>query len=205
MQSQPGFAGTLGFGQHPALLVIDFVNAYVTPGSPLYAAPGVPDAVAATRPLLNAARQHGLPVIYTNVTFAPDGRDGGMFVRKVPALLHLTADSPLSRIVDDLAPFPDETVINKKYASAFFGTPLASLLISHGIDTIILTGCSTSGCIRATAVDGMQYGFRVVVPRECVGDRNITVHEANLFDIQAKYGDVVSCGDVLRYIEQRND
>lgn len=200
MEHAAGFASTLGGGERPALLVIDFVKAYITPGNPLYAAPGVPDAVAATRALLDAARAHAVPVIYTNVSFAPGGSDGGMFVRKVPALLQLTADSPMSQIVDELAPQPDEVVLNKRYASAFFGTPLVSMLTTLRIDTVILTGCSTSGCIRATAVDGMQYGYRVVVPRECVGDRTIEPHNANLFDIQAKYGDVVGRDEVLRYL-----
>lgn len=196
----PGFAGQLGFGDKAALIVVDFINGYLVPGSPLYAAPGVPDAVEATRPLLEAARAAGIPVIYTRVAYAPDGSDGGMFVRKVPALLQVTEASPLSRIADQIAPLPGEPVITKKFASAFFDTPLATVLREQGVDTIILVGCSTSGCIRATAVDGMQYGFRVVVPRECVGDRRPEPHEANLFDIQAKYGDVVSREDVLRYL-----
>jgi nicotinamidase-related amidase len=192
-----GLANRVGFGRAPALLVIDFVKAYTTPGSPLYAAPGVPDAVQASVPLLAAARTRGIPVIYTTVAYARDGRDGGMFVRKVPALLQLTHDSPLTGIVDELAPREDELVIEKKYASAFFGTPLSATLTAQGIDTVILIGCSTSGCIRASAVDGMQYGFRVIVPRECVGDRAPGPHEANLFDINGKYGDVVSVADVL--------
>jgi nicotinamidase-related amidase len=192
-----GLANRVGFGRAPALLVIDFVKAYTTPGSPLYAAPGVPDAVQASVPLLAAARARGIPVIYTTVAYARDGRDGGMFVRKVPALLQLTHDSPLTGIVDELAPREDELVIEKKYASAFFGTPLSATLTAQGIDTVILIGCSTSGCIRASAVDGMQYGFRVIVPRECVGDRAPGPHEANLFDINGKYGDVVSVADVL--------
>jgi maleamate amidohydrolase len=198
--TDPGFAGRLGFGDRAALLVVDFINGYLTPGSPLYAAPGVPDAVEATRPVLEAARCAGIPVIYTRVAYAPDGSDGGIFVRKVPALLEVTEESPLSQIADVIAPLPDEPVITKKFASAFFDTPLAAMLRERVVDTIILVGCSTSGCIRATAVDGMQYGFRVVVPRECVGDRRLEPHEANLFDIQAKYGDVVSRDDVLRYL-----
>jgi nicotinamidase-related amidase len=195
-----GLANRVGFGRSPALLVIDFVKAYTTPGSPLYAAPGVPDAVQASIPLLAAARERGIPVMYTTIAYARDGRDGGMFVRKVPALLQLTHDSPLTEIVDELAPRDDELVIEKKYASAFFGTPLAATLTAQGIDTVILVGCSTSGCIRASAVDGMQYGFRVIVPRECVGDRAPGPHEANLFDINGKYGDVVSVADVLAYL-----
>ncbi len=195
-----GLGNRVGFGQRPAVLVIDFVHAYTTPGSPLYAAPGVPAAVRETVELLAAARAHDVPIIYTTVSYRPDGRDGGIFVQKVPALLQLTDDSPLAAIVDELPPQPGDLVVNKKYASAFFGTHIAATLTALGVDTVILTGCSTSGCIRASAVDGMQYGFRVIVPRECVGDRAPEVHEANLFDIDGKYGDVMSRADVLAYL-----
>lgn len=198
-----GLANRVGFGQRPALLVVDFVKAYTTPGSPLYAAPGVPDAVTASRPLLEAARARGIPIIYTLIAYARDGRDGGMFVKKVPALLQLTHGSPLAQIVDELAPRDDDLVVEKKYASAFFGTHIAATLTALGVDTVILIGCSTSGCIRASAVDGMQYGFRVIVPRECVGDRAPGPHEANLFDINGKYGDVVSLQETLDYLKRR--
>jgi nicotinamidase-related amidase len=195
-----GLAGRVGFGERPAVLVVDFVRAYTTPGSPLYAAPGVPDAVRASVPLLEAARGAGVPVIYTTVAYAPDGRDGGQFVRKVPALLQLTHGSPLAQIVEELPPAPTDMVIEKKYASAFFGTHLAASLTADRVDTVIMVGCSTSGCIRASAVDGMQYGFRVIVPRECVGDRAPGPHEANLFDIDGKYGDVVGVAEAIAYL-----
>lgn len=195
-----GLGNRVGFGHRPAVLVIDFVQAYTTPGSPLYAAPGVPAAVSETVELLATARAHAVPIIYTTVSYRPDGRDGGIFVQKVPALLHLTDDSPLAAIVPELPPQPGDMVVNKKYASAFFGTHIAATLTAMGVDTVIMTGCSTSGCIRASAVDGMQYGFRVIVPRECVGDRAPEVHEANLFDIDGKYGDVVSRAAVLAYL-----
>jgi maleamate amidohydrolase len=107
---------------------------------------------------------------------------------------------PMADIVPELTPEPDDTIIIKQYASAFFGTSLAAMLTSQGIDTLIVTGCSTSGCIRATAVDGMQYGFRVIVPRQCVGDRHADPHEANLFDINSKYGDVVNKAEVIDYL-----
>lgn len=195
-----GLANRVGFGKQPALLVIDFVKAYTTPGSPLYAAPGVPDAVNASVALLETARTVGIPVIYTTIAYARDGRDGGMFVKKVPALLQLTHDSPLAQIVDELSPQEGDLVVEKKYASAFFGTHIAATLTAMGVDTAIMVGCSTSGCIRASAVDGMQYGFRVIVPRECVGDRAPGPHEANLFDINGKYGDVVALAEVLDYL-----
>ncbi len=193
------FDSRLGFGRRPAVLVVDFINAYTTPGSPLYAPPVV-EAVAATAPVLAAARERGVPVVYTRVIYHPSGRDGGIFVQKVPVLRKMVEGEPLADIVPALPPGPDDVVINKQYASAFFGTSLAATLTALGVDTLILTGCSTSGCIRATAVDGMQYGFRVIVPRECVGDRRPEPHEANLFDINSKYGDVVGRAEVLAYL-----
>ena len=193
------FDGRIGFGRRPALLSIDFMNAYTTEGAPLFA-PGVVDAVAASVDLYRATRAAGIPIIYTRVQFHESGIDGGMFVRKVPALRQLVAGEPLADIVPELAPQPEDLVIVKQYASSFFGTPLAATLTALGVDTVILTGCSTSGCIRATAIDGIQHGFRVIVPRECVGDRRPEPHDANLFDINAKYGDVVGKSEVLDYL-----
>jgi maleamate amidohydrolase len=193
------FDSRLGFGRQPALLLVDFVAAYTTPGLPLYA-PAVVDAVAATIDLLAAARQRGLPVVFTRVAYSSSALEGGLFVKKIPVLRTLTDDAPAARIVPSLAPRADELVLTKQYASAFFATPLAATLTARGVDTVILTGCSTSGCVRATAVDGMQHGFRVIVPRECVGDRAPEPHHANLFDIDAKYGDVLSRADVLAHL-----
>lgn len=192
------FDGRLGFGRRPAVLVVDFINAYITEGAPLFAQ-GVVDAVQATVPLLEAARRHRVPVIYTRVIYQAGGLDGGLFVEKVPVLRTMVEGEPLADIVPDLPPAEGDVIFNKQYASAFFGTSLAAMLTSQGIDTVVLTGCSTSGCVRASAVDGMQHGFRVVVPRECVGDRHPDPHEANLFDIDSKYGDVVSRQDVIEY------
>jgi maleamate amidohydrolase len=193
------FDGRIGYGQKPAIVVVDFINAYTTPGSPLYA-PGVVDAVRASIDLLDIARRNGILVVYTRVIYSPHGMDGGIFVRKVPVLRKMVEGEPLANIVPELPPAPQDVIINKQYASAFFGTSLAPLLTSQGVDTLVVTGCSTSGCIRATAVDGMQYGFRVVVPKECVGDRHPEPHEANLFDIDSKYGDVVSKAEVMEYL-----
>ena len=195
------FDGRIGFGRAPALLSIDFMNAYTTEGAPLFA-PGVVDAVAASVDLSRAARAAAVPLIYTRVQFHESGIDGGMFVRKVPALRQLVEGEPLGEIVPELAPEPEDLVIVKQYASSFFGTPLAATLTALGIDTLILTGCSTSGCIRATAIDGVQYGYRVIVPHECVGDRRPEPHDANLFDINAKYGDVVGTSEVLDYLDR---
>lgn len=195
------FDTRLGFGKRPAVLVVDFINAYTTPGSPLYAEPVVA-AVNETADVVALAREKCVPVIYTRVLYNRSGLDGGIFVKKVPVLLRMVEGEPLADIVPQLPPAPQDVIINKQYASAFFGTSLAAMLTAQGVDTLILTGCSTSGCIRATAVDGMQYGFRVIVPRECVGDRHPEPHEANLFDINSKYGDVVSKSEVMKYLSE---
>jgi maleamate amidohydrolase len=194
------FDGRLGFGKKPAILVVDFINAYTDSSSPLYA-PDVVTAVEETIPLLNLARQKNVPVLYTKVLYNKNFKDGGIFIQKVPVLKKMVEGEPLAEIVADISPHESDIVIIKQYASAFFGTSLAATLTSMGIDTLILTGCSTSGCIRASAVDGMQYGFRVIVPRECVGDRHSAPHEANLFDINSKYGDVVSKSEVISYLQ----
>jgi maleamate amidohydrolase len=194
------FDGHIGFGERPAILVIDFVEAYVQPNSPFFAEPVIA-AVEQTRLVLELARRVGVPVIYTNVSYHPDGRDGGIFMQKVPALkLYAGGGGFLGQIVESIAPEPSDIIVTKQYASAFFGTSLAATLTAMQRDTVIMTGCSTSGCVRASAVDGMQYGFRVIVPRECVGDRHHEPHEANLFDINAKYGDVVARQTVLDYL-----
>lgn len=190
------FDGHMGFGRAPAIIVVDFIKAYTQPDSPLYAL-GVVEAVKATVPLLKVAREKEVPIIYTRVIYHPSGADGGLFVKKVPALRKMIEGEPLAEIVPELPPDPDDVILIKQYASSFFGTSLATMLTARGIDTLIITGCSTSGCVRATALDAMQYGFRPIVPRECVGDRHEGPHEANLFDINAKYGDVVSRDDVI--------
>ena len=191
----------MGFGRSPAIIVVDFIRAYTTPGVPLYA-PAVVEAVKATAPLLVAGRRKGIPVIYTRVLYHPSGCDGGLFVRKVPVLRGMVEGEPLADIVPELPPGMDDVILIKQYASAFFGTSLATMLTTQGVDTLIITGCSTSGCVRATAVDAMQNGFRPIVPRECVGDRHEAPHEANLFDINAKYGDVVPLADVMAQLGQ---
>ena len=193
------FDGVLGFGQRAVILVVDFVKGYTTPGEPLYA-PDVVTAVKETCSLIQTARSKNVPVIYTRVVYHPSGLDGGLWVKKIPVLKTLIEGAPAADLAEGLEPRPKEPVLIKQYASAFFGTSLSSTLNAMNIDTVILTGCSTSGCIRATAVDGMQHGFRMIVPRECVGDRHADPHEAALFDINSKYGDVVSIDDVLEYL-----
>jgi len=197
-----GFGQSLQPGRRPALLVIDFVRAYLVPGSPLYA--GVDAARDACRELLLAARAAGIPVLHTNVQYQPGGRDGGVFFRKVPALKSFEAGAhpELAAFAAGLEPAPGETVITKQYASAFFGTSLASTLTSLGIDTVLIAGVSTSGCVRASTLDACQHGFIPLVVRDAVGDRHAAPHEANLFDLQAKYAEVISLRHAKEYLEK---
>lgn len=195
-----GFGKSLAFGARPALLIIDFVKAYLVKSSPLYA--GVEQARADCEKLLRAARAAHIPVIHTNVVYQTGGRDGGVFFRKVPALscFEKGKHPDLAAFADGLEPAEGETIISKQYASAFFGTSLAATLTSMQIDTVLIAGLSTSGCVRASAVDCVQHGFVPVVVREAVGDRAPGPHEANLFDLQAKYAEVTDLATVQRYL-----
>jgi nicotinamidase-related amidase len=195
-----GFGRSMPWGRRPALLVIDFVRAYLVPDSPLYA--GVEQARTDCVTLLQAARRAGIPVLHTRVEFQPGGRDGGVFFRKLPALACFEAGRhpELAAFAEGLEPVAGETVVTKQYASAFFGTSLASTLTALGVDTVLIAGLSTSGCVRASAVDACQYGFVPVVVREAVGDRASGPHEANLFDLQAKYAEVAALATVLEYL-----
>ena len=195
-----GFGKSLQFGARPALLVIDFVRAYLVKDSPLYA--GVEQTRADCETLLKACRAAGIPIVHTNVVYQPGGRDGGVFFRKVPALqcFEAGAHPQLAAFAEGLEPIAGETVISKQYASAFFATSLASTLTALGVDTVLIAGVSTSGCIRASTVDCCQHGFIPVVVREAVGDRAAGPHEANLFDLQAKYAEVASLATVRQYL-----
>jgi len=186
-------------GERPAVLVVDFSCGFTDPECALGS--DLTDEVEATRRLLDAARAKGLPVIFTTIGFEPSLRDGGLWLQKVPSLGDLQIGGRWVEIDPRLAPREDETIVLKKGASAFFGTNLTAILVSQWVDSVILCGATTSGCIRATAIDLLQNGFPAVVPRECVGDRAQAPHEANLFDIQAKYADVVSLDDALAYVE----
>lgn len=190
----------LGFGRQPAVIAIDFVRSYTTPGAPFYAE-GVVRAVAQTQILFAQARRLGVPILHTRPIYHPSGRDGGLFVQKVPALRAMVRGEPLAEFDPAVTPLAEEIVFEKAYPSSFFGTALAPTLTAQGIDTVILVGCSTSGCVRATAVDALQYGFRPIVAREAVGDRHPGPHEAALFDIDAKYGDVEELAAVSSYLD----
>ncbi|CUW17862.1 Maleamate amidohydrolase [Serratia grimesii] len=192
----------IGFGQRPALLLIDFMQGYTTEGAPLFA-PGVVSAVEESIALLATARQTGIPVIHTNIRYhAGHFANGGIWVKKAPVMKDMVDGNPLAAFCPQVAPRTTEVVLTKQYASAFFGTSLASMLVALGVDTLLLVGCSTSGCIRASAVDAVQHGFRTIVVRECVGDRHPGPHEANLFDIDNKYGDVVAKQEAIDYLNR---
>jgi nicotinamidase-related amidase len=196
-----GFAGTLRPGRRPAVLAIDLMRAYFDPASPL-CLPSRDCLASATR-VLAAARDRGVPVIHTRVEYAPDGSDGGVFVRKVQALEHLYGGGPMSELMPEVAPVEGELVVTKQYASAFFGTSLASTLVARAVDTVVLVGVSTSGCIRATGVDAVQHGFIPLVVRDAVADRTTQAHDANLFDLQAKYAEVVDEKTAVTYLEEQ--
>jgi nicotinamidase-related amidase len=191
--------GSVTLGERPAVLVVDFSCGFTDPECALGA--DMTDEVEATKRVLDLARARGLAVVFTSIGFEPSLKDGGLWLQKAPALADLQLGGQWVAIDPRLEPRDDETVVLKKGASAFFGTNLAAILISQGVDTVILCGATTSGCVRATAVDLLQHGFPTLVPRECVGDRAQAPHEANLFDIQAKYADVVSLEDALGYLE----
>ena len=194
-----GLGQAVTLGDRPAVLVVDFSCGFTDPacalGSDLTA------EVEATRRLLDSARAKGLPVVFTTIGFESSLKDGGLWLQKVPALGDLQVGGHWVDIDPRLEPRADETVIVKKGASAFFGTNLAAVLVSQQIDSVILCGATTSGCIRATAVDLLQNGWPTLVPRECVGDRAKAPHDANLFDIQAKYADVVGLEEALAYLD----
>lgn len=192
------YGGRLGFGKKPTLILIDLVRAYFDPECDLWADC---DAVLASAiRLRDAARVAGIPVIYTNVVYHPKALDGGRFFQKALPLRHFLRGSRWGDWAPGLVPNEDELVISKQYASVFFGTSLSSTLTTMGVDTVILTGVSTSGCVRASCVDANSHGFIPLIPREAVGDRHPAPHEANLFDMNAKYGDVISEAETLTYL-----
>ena len=193
-----GLGSRSGYGIKPALLIVDFSNGFTDPASPLGG--DFDQQVAVTARLLRGFRDGQLPVVFTTVAYEPDFRDAGVFIKKVPSLSILVQGSHLVEIDDRITPLKGEPVIIKKYASAFFGTDLDTYFKGLEVDTVVITGCTTSGCVRASAVDSLQHGFHTVVVREGVGDRAEGPHEANLFDMDAKYCDVELEHNVLSYL-----
>jgi maleamate amidohydrolase len=189
----------IGFGRKPALLLIDFVQAYFEPGSALYA--GVDAALASALRIRAAARDKNVPIILTSVVLDAKGITGGRFFQKAKPLAAFTEGNPLGRWPDGLVPEADEIVVTKQYPSAFFGTSLASTLTCLGVDNVILTGLTTSGCVRASCVDAMSHGFITTVVADACGDRHPAPHDANLFDMNAKYADVISEAEILVFLD----
>ncbi len=192
-----GFGEAGGFGRRPALIVVDLSRGFTDPASPL--GTEMDDVVAATRTMLDAAREAGLPIVFTTVVYDDaNERAAAVFLRKVPALRVLQPGSEWIEVDPRLGRRAGEPVLSKAFASAFFGTPLAAILAGH--DCLLVCGATTSGCVRATVVDALQHGLMPVVPRECVGDRWPAAHEASLFDIEHKYGDVVALADAVAQV-----
>lgn len=190
-----GFGGPMPLGRVPALIIVDFVNGFADPA--MFGGGNIGSAIDQTVELLKIARKEGWPVAMSRQVFSDDGSDGNIFTRKVPSLLMLTENASASQIVDCLAPRPGEIVVTKQLPSAFADTGLAAWLTQRGVDTTVLAGCTTSGCVRATVLDAMGAGFIPAVVSDCVGDRALGPHEANLFDIAQKYGEVMPLQELL--------
>ena len=188
--SRQGFGAGLGIQAPIGLLIVDFVNGFADPGT--FGGGNIPEAIDRSVELLSTAREHAWPVAHSRIVYADNDSDANIFSTKVPGMLGLKEHSPASAIVDALAPAPGELVVRKTVPSAFFGTNLAPWLTQHGVRTLLVAGCVTSGCVRASVVDAMCCGFRPVVIEDCVGDRAIGPHEASLFDMRQKYADVIS-------------
>ena len=191
----------VGFGHRPALLLIDFCQAYYDPDCDLFAGEGAVRAIESALRIRTAARRVGVPVILTNVVYHESGIDGGRFFEKARPLRNFTQGNPMGAWGPGLCAEADELVVPKQYPSAFFGTSLASTLTAARIDSVLLTGLTTSGCVRASCVDAMSHGFRTAVIADACGDRHADPHNANLFDMNAKYADVVGEADAIAYLQ----
>ncbi|NQV56070.1 MAG: isochorismatase family protein [Rhodospirillales bacterium] len=199
-----GFGLRIGYGNKPALIIIDIINAFSNPDMPL----GAPldDQIKAIGPLLDTAHERDIPVFFSTVAYEyGDLRDAGLWGLKMKGTETLMAGTPNVEVDSRLEVRPADTLLKKKYASCFFGTDLGSQLSARNIDTLIVTGCTTSGCVRATAVDAVQSGFRPIVVRQAVGDRSKAAHDQSLFDLDAKYADVVEAEDALSYLKTIGD
>jgi len=193
-----GFAGTIGMGQKPALVIVDFLIGFTDPAH--FGGGNILAAIDGTVDLLAFARSKNWPIAHTRVVYADDGSDCGGFTRKVPALRRLTETSELTQIVPQLTPIQGEFIIRKRNASAFFGTELVGWLASRQVDTLIVAGCTTSGCVRATVIDSCSHNFRTIVALDGVGDRAMAPHEANLFDMKQKYADLMTNAEIQSHV-----
>jgi maleamate amidohydrolase len=196
------FGQKIGFGGNTALLVVDFVNGFVDPE--IFGGGNVSDAVKATVPLLNFFRNQQRPVIFTRIVYADDGSDAGIWCQKVPRLRELTEAASASHIVRELAPQTGDIIIRKTQASAFFGTGLSATLIDRGVDTLVIAGATTSGCVRASVIDAISWNFRPIVAKDCVGDRALEPHEANLFDMGHKYADLLTAREIIASLSPKD-
>ena len=197
-----GYHAKQEWGTRPALILVDFASAYYVENSPLYAGEGAVIARDNAKRMGDAARARGVPVIWTEVRYLPGGVDGGAFFRKTPALEVFVRGNPLGDIVEERDPRDDELMITKQYPCAFFGTSLAATLPAMGVDTVLLTGLRTSGCVRASCRGALSNGFTTLVVEDAVGDRQQSVHDANLFDMSAKYADLVTTQDAIAWLDQ---
>jgi maleamate amidohydrolase len=200
LYKQQSFGGSVGFGRAPALLVVDFTVGFNDPRQ--FGGGNIDAAIRQTVGLLEHCRRARLPIAFTRIVYADDGSDVGVFAMKVPAIAKLTESNPAGAIVPELAPRPGEYVVRKTQASAFFGTGLAAWLVGRGVDTLLVTGCTTSGCVRASVIDAASHNFRPIVVTDCVGDRALGPHEANLFDMGQKYADLLPRDEVLGRIQK---
>jgi len=198
--SEAGITGKVGFGQKTAILLVDLMKGFTYPEFQLGA--DLSEVVESNAILLAMARKKKLPIFFVISEYEKNMKDAGMWGQKFPSAKNLQIGSEQVDIDPRLDPKPEELIIRKKFPSSFFGTPLVSYLIAQSIDTLIITGTTTSGCVRATVVDALQYGFRPIVPVECVGDRAREPHEANLFDMDMKYADVIPLKEVLAKLEK---
>lgn len=199
--ARAGYHAAQNWGKRPALILIDFANAYFEETAPLYGGEGCQIALENAARLAPIARAAGIPVIFTEVKYQPGGADGGAFYAKVPALSCFDAGAKTQKLQPPLALETDDILISKQYPSAFFGTSLAAMLHWLKVDTLLLTGVTTSGCVRATCIDSISHGFVTLVVEDAVGDRAEGPHRANLFDMSAKYADLLSTDDALKYLE----
>lgn len=193
-----GFSDRIGYGERPAILVIDMCRGITERGYKMFI--DMETHIPRIQAIIDAARAIEAPVIFTTVAYHKDLADAGMFGKKVPVVQELLHGSPLVEIEPRLAMQDSDHLITKKFPSAFYATHLQSMLTSQGVDTTIIVGNSTSGCVRATLIDAVSGGFRAIVPRDCVADRAPLSHDVNLFDIDSKYGDVTDSEEVVHYL-----